>query len=130
MLIIAAIAVIAAFVLLRPKADPVETTPSPSSISTPIDTSSPSVSETFSYADGAVEGPPIVHATQGDVVELIFASDVDGEAHLHSYEVMGDVTAGESVTLTVTADTAGRFPLEFHGEENAHAEVTVLEVTP
>lgn len=128
--IIAGIALVAAFLLLRPKAEQPVTTPSPSAITSPTDAEEPAVAAAFKYSDGEIDGPAVVQATQGEVVDIAFSSDVNGTLHLHSYEVMSQVTAGEDATLSVTADTAGRFSVEFHGDGNAQAVVTELEVTP
>jgi hypothetical protein len=62
-----------------------------------------------------IESVPI-----GSVVSITITNpDSDDEFHLHGYD-LGDsqeVAAGESVTFTFTADTAGEFELESHSTE-------------
>jgi hypothetical protein len=40
------------------------------------------------------------------------------------------VSPGSETTLSFVATRAGRFPIDLHGSNGAHVEVTALEVQP
>ena len=48
----------------------------------------------------------------GDVVTLRVTSDVADEIHVHGYDIMQDVGAGETAEVTFTADIPGQFEVE------------------
>jgi hypothetical protein len=51
----------------------------------------------------------------GSTVELVVASDVAEEVHLHGYDRMAYVTAGATATLRFVADLPGVFDVELEG---------------
>ena len=53
-------------------------------------------------------------ATQGDTVTLNLSADEDAEFHVHGYELIQEVAAGESATITFEANATGRFSVEMH----------------
>lgn len=67
---------------------------------------------------GVDTGPDRIESVpQGSIVSITLSNpDADDEFHLHGYDLGDgqDVAAGESVTYTFTADTAGEFELESH----------------
>ena len=50
-------------------------------------------------------------------VTMVVASEVDGVLHIHGYDEAvpaTSVAAGESITLSFTANRSGQFPVELH----------------
>lgn len=90
-------------------------------------TTLPGVRFEFTIQDGVVEGPERVEVNLGDEVVLVVTSDVADEVHLHTYDVMVDVEAGETVELSFTADIPGIFEVEL---EDAELPITEVEVAP
>lgn len=80
------------------------------------------------FAAGAVtlDADERIEASVGDVVTLSIDSDVIEEIHLHGYDIFADVLPGETTTVTFTADTPGRFEIEF---ETSHAFIAELVVS-
>lgn len=80
------------------------------------------------FAAGAVtlDGDERIEASVGDVVTLTVDSDVAEEIHLHGYDIFADVAPGETTMMTFTADTPGRFEIEF---EASHAFIAELVVS-
>jgi hypothetical protein len=78
------------------------------------------------YAGGAVTGGPQRYAVPlGSAVELVVASDVADEVHLHGYDRSGFVTAGATTTLRFTADVPGVFEVELEQRGTLLAELQV-----
>ena len=62
----------------------------------------------------------------GDLVTIRVTADVDDQLHVHGYDIMQDVTAGEPAEVTFTADIPGQFVVEL---EHAGIEVVQLVVS-
>lgn len=62
----------------------------------------------------------LIKVKQGDSVELHWTSDRSVSLHLHGYDIMIVVKAGEPTVTTLTARLAGRFPLERLQDKAAH----------
>jgi len=79
------------------------------------------------FIGGTVEldGSDRIEANVGDVVMVTVESDVDEQAHLHGYDVLIDVMAGEPAMMLFTADTAGKFEIEFEKSGAFIAELVV-----
>lgn len=78
------------------------------------------------YAAGAVAGGVADWAVPvGSPVELVVASDVADEVHVHGYERRAFVTAGASVTLRFVADVPGVVEVELEGAGVPLARLTV-----
>jgi heme/copper-type cytochrome/quinol oxidase subunit 2 len=73
---------------------------------------------------------PVLKATQGDSVSIVVTSDRVGTLEIHGYRQEVSVTPGSETTLSFVATRAGRFPIDLHGSNGAHVEVTALEVQP
>ena len=86
-----------------------------------------SVSVNASYASGSVEldSEERVEAGVGDVVLISIESDVAEQAHLHGYDILVDVAPGETATILLTADTPGKFEIEFEQSGAFIAELVV-----
>ncbi|MFD1530685.1 hypothetical protein [Pseudonocardia aurantiaca] len=79
------------------------------------------------YAGGAVTDGVVRYAVPlGSPVELMVASDVADEVHVHGYDRRTFVTAGASTTLRFTADLPGVFEVEL---EQRGMPLTELEVS-
>jgi hypothetical protein len=77
---------------------------------------------------GTVAAP--LRATQGESLTIDIASDRAGTLEIHGYGKKIDVAPGTIVTLSLVANLAGRFPVDLHGRDGRHLEVTALEVQP
>jgi len=62
---------------------------------------------------GSSMSPSTWRASHNDVVTVNIASDMDGEVHLHGYDIPFDTRAGQVVTKTFSADKTGDFPIEW-----------------
>jgi hypothetical protein len=82
--------------------------------------------------DDAPQGtePPLIKANQGDVLTLVFAAHRPGTLAIHGYEQEIALKPGGEVTLKLTADRAGRYPVHLHGADGSHTPVAALEVQP
>ncbi len=74
----------------------------------------------------SLEGDDRVKVGLDDVVMIMITADVEEEAHLHGYDISTNVTPGESAVIIFSADTAGRFEIEF---EKSGAFIAELEVS-
>jgi hypothetical protein len=78
------------------------------------------------YAGGAVTGGVVRYAVPlGSTVELVVASDVADEVHLHGYDRRSFVTAGASTTIRLVADLPGVFEAELEQRGVPLAELQV-----
>ncbi len=78
------------------------------------------------FAGGAVTGGVVRYAVPvGSTVELVVASDVADEVHLHGYDRRSFVTAGASTTIRLDADLPGVFEAELEQRGVPLAELQV-----
>jgi hypothetical protein len=75
-------------------------------------------------------GAPPLKTTQGDSVTIDISSDRPGTVEIHGYGKKIDVAPGSVATLSFIANIAGRFPVDLHGRDGRHVDVTALEVQP
>lgn len=71
------------------------------------------VTATFAAGNVALDADDRLEASVGDVVMITVDSDVAEEIHLHGYDIFADVSPEETTTMLFTADTPGRFEVEF-----------------
>ncbi len=83
------------------------------------------VTANYSGGDVSLDSPDRVEAAVGDVVMFMVTSDVAEEAHLHGYDILATVEPGEAAMILFTADTAGKFELEFEESGTFIAELVV-----
>jgi hypothetical protein len=76
-----------------------------------------------------VGGEQDIVVTSGDRVSFKVTSDVDGEVHVHGYDLEKPIEAGGSVSFDFPANLEGAFEVELHhgGGEN---EIAGLKVEP
>lgn len=74
-----------------------------------------------------VGGASTLEVNQDDEVTIEITSDTDIGAHLHGYDIEDEAVPGQTATMSFTADTTGRFPIEVHGTE---VVIAYLEVQP
>jgi hypothetical protein len=77
---------------------------------------------------GTVAAP--LRATQGEALVIDIVSDRPGTLEIHGYGKKIDVAPGSVATLSFVANLAGRFPVDLHGRDGRHLEVSALEVQP
>ena len=75
---------------------------------------------------GEVEGGGRQSVALGETVTIRVTSDVDDHIHLHGYDVMVDVTAGEPAVLTFEATIPGVFEVEL---EDSRIQLLELEIS-
>ncbi len=135
-LTIAAIALIAAFVFLRPSSD------TPSSSSTTTTTTAPTTpqADTTPTATGQPARPkpdpgPLltdakvttIKVRQGETVRFRVRSTGPEELHVHGYDLVRPLAAGETRSVVFKATITGIFEIEL--EESA-TQIAKLEVDP
>ncbi len=62
---------------------------------------------------GTVEGGGRTKVSLGDEVTIRVTSDVADHIHLHGYDLMADITAGDTAGMTFQATIPGVFEVEF-----------------
>ena len=67
----------------------------------------------FANGEISVDGDDRINVSVGDIVAISVTSDVSDEAHLHGYDLFTEVHPGDSSMMLFTADTPGKFELEF-----------------
>jgi len=70
-----------------------------------------------------------LRVTEGDRVEIEFASDRKLTLHLHGIDIDTAVAPDTPAVMRFHATVAGRFPVEAHGK-GAHAVLVYVEVYP
>jgi FtsP/CotA-like multicopper oxidase with cupredoxin domain len=75
-------------------------------------------------------GAPVLRLTQGESVELRFASDRPMDLHLHGYRIETRAAPGAPAVMTFVARAAGRFAVETHAANGRHVALLYLEVHP
>jgi hypothetical protein len=100
-----------------------------------LSTGAPAQSAEVRRFDLLVEGGTLtgsdktIRITQGDRVELRWASDQPLEIHMHGYDLEITVGPGAPATMDFDAHATGRFPFEGHiGHKNR--VLLYLEVYP
>lgn len=63
----------------------------------------------------------------GEQVRFRVRSDMDGEIHVHGYELSKDIEAGNTEVVAFPADIQGVFEVELHG---AAEQIAQLRVNP
>jgi hypothetical protein len=64
-------------------------------------------------------------ANQNDTVTVNIKSDMDGELHLHGYNIHFETKAGQTITQTFQADKSGMFPIEWESTSAALGRLVV-----
>ena len=94
---------------------------------TPEPTSTPSLDAVeIEVEEGRVVGPGQVTVATGDRVAIEVESDVADHVHIHGYDVVREIAAGQKVTISFRATIPGVFEIEL---EDAGVLLTRLEVT-
>lgn len=73
---------------------------------------------------------PLYEATAGDTVTLVLTADSAGEAHLHGYERLVPITPGQEATIELEASETGLFRIAFHAADGSEREAAMLWVRP
>lgn len=65
-----------------------------------------------------------IQVNQGDTINLNIESDVDGNIHVHGYDLTVEVTADTPGALEFLANATGRFSITYHveGTDSEHEE--------
>lgn len=138
-----AIAVVIAIVAIVVLADTSEDdTPAPTAATatpTPTETAAPTEAEPTETAtptpEPTPEPPPLLTANrvtklefaEGETVRFRVRSATDDHVHVHGYDLLKDVPAGETVTMSFKATITGIFEIEL---EDAQKEIASLKVEP
>lgn len=68
---------------------------------------------TVSVTDGKTMTPSVWTANLNDELTVIITSNIDGEAHLHGYDIPFECRAGQPLSKQFKADKSGQFPIEW-----------------
>ena len=74
---------------------------------------------------GQVRGPGTVTLDAGTEVTLAVTSDTADHIHVHGYDLVQDIAAGETAELTFTADIPGVFEVELEDSATHLVELQV-----
>jgi FtsP/CotA-like multicopper oxidase with cupredoxin domain len=126
------IAVVAVVILVGSGGDEGTTT---SSQATPTPTAQAGATETATPTATPTPRPPLVTGEgiaklrfkQGDTVRFRVRSSIPEEVHVHGYDLMKDVTPGQTVTFSFKATITGIFEIEY---EHAGRQIAQLRVDP
>jgi len=66
-----------------------------------------------------------LNVRQNDTVTINITSDMDGEVHLHGYDIHFDNTAGKVTTATFKADKSGTFEIEWESTSKHLGDLVV-----
>ena len=72
--------------------------------------------------------PGTIRVKQGDMATLKIEAAEPGQLHLHGYDTVKEVAAGEAVDLFFVADVTGRFQVTFHAGGSAHGGIFKSEL--
>ena len=75
--------------------------------------------------------PGTLEVCRDQEVTLELAAETDGVFHIHGYDEhlpAISLTAGETTTVSFTADTAGQFIIELHQASDEESEIGVFTV--
>jgi hypothetical protein len=141
LLALAAVIVVVAFVLLRPSAeDEATTADTPTRTPTVAPTETPGAEETEAPTATPTPRPTVdpgpvltgedverIEVDKGDVVRFRVRSPQDDHVHVHGYDIMRDVKAGETTRIFFRATIDGIFEIEL---EDAQVPIAELRVQP
>ena len=65
--------------------------------------------------DRKLVGEQLIRVTQGQLVEMVWTTDEETQAHIHGYEVHIPLSPGTPAKVTFEAHATGRFPVTSHG---------------
>ena len=136
--LIALVAIVAAFVLLRPSEDPQATATAATASAAPAATAvvaAPRVATTRKAPVPAPAKPPLltvgkvrrISVTHGDTVRFRVRSSVAEEVHVHGYDLKKDVEPGRTATVSFRATLEGVFEVEL---EHSGTQIASLRVAP
>jgi FtsP/CotA-like multicopper oxidase with cupredoxin domain len=131
--LIALVAVVAAFVLLQPGEDP-KATATAAAADAPATTSVVATPATTTARHAPPAAPLLtagkvrtISVTHGDTVRFRVRSAVAEEVHVHGYDLTKDIEPGRTATMTFRAALEGVFEIEF---EHSGTQIASLRVAP
>jgi cytochrome c oxidase assembly protein Cox11 len=86
-----------------------------------------SVTRNVTVTGGSSMKPSQLSVNQNDTVTINITSDMDGEVHLHGYDIAFDTKAGQVVSHTFKAVNSGDWPMEW---ESTSTPLGDLKVNP
>jgi hypothetical protein len=144
LLVVAVAILVVAFIALRPSAEDegstAETPTETPSIAAPADTSTPEAGETPTPSPSPTPRPTVdpgpvltgqeveeLRVDKGETVRFRVRPPADDHVHIHGYDIMKDVKAGETTRIFFKADIDGIFEIEL---EDAGTPIAELRVDP
>lgn len=135
LLAVAAIALIAAFVVFKPDSnDKPDPRPSAKAPTTTAPTAAAGPATTPAAAPRPDPGPLLrkgklttIKVTRGDTVRLRAVSGAAEELHVHGYDIMRELKPGQTTRLAFKANAEGIFEIEL---ERSGIQVAELRVNP
>jgi hypothetical protein len=142
LLVVGVVILVVAFIALRPAAEDegstAETPTETPAVATPTPTPEPGETETPTPSPSprpTVDPGPVltgeevedIRVEKGETVRFRVRSPQDDHVHVHGYDIMKDVKAGETTRIFFKADIDGIFEIEL---EDAHKPIAELRVDP
>jgi hypothetical protein len=140
---VAAVILVVAFILLRPSAEEESTTadtPTTTPTEVATDTATPSPGETETPTPTPTPRPTVdpgpvltgeeveeIRVDKDDIVRFRVRPPQDDHVHIHGYDIMKDVKAGETTRIFFRATIDGIFEIEL---EDAKTPIAELRVDP
>jgi hypothetical protein len=127
LLVVGVVILVVAFIALRPAAED-EGSTAETPTETPAPTPSPSPRPTVDPGP-VLTGEEVedIRVEKGETVRFRVRSPQDDHVHVHGYDIMKDVKAGETTRIFFKADIDGIFEIEL---EDAHKPIAELRVDP
>jgi heme/copper-type cytochrome/quinol oxidase subunit 2 len=79
------------------------------------------------YKTSVLFEPKSYRVSEGNKVSLTITSDKADEVHMHGYDIVRQLTAGQQTTVEFIADKTGRFEFELH---DSSTTLGYIEVYP
>ena len=64
--------------------------------------------------------PDSINIKENSELNLNITSDIDGELHIHGYNIEGEISKNKISNITIKLNATGNFPIAFHPESNDH----------
>lgn len=77
-----------------------------------------------------IGGPAEIEVEKGSEARIVVRSDVEGDVHVHGYEITKPVEAGGQVNVAFSADIDGVFEIELHQHGAGEIPLGELRVNP
>lgn len=74
--------------------------------------------------------PGVYRFHKNDAANFLISVPYDGMLAIHGYTSDNPIVANQELSLALTLQHTGRFPMHVHSKDGQHIEVAVLEILP